>query len=189
MSWHYFPVAPSLDHALKAIMTHGDDSSSPIPLAKIASEAQEKLGEAAVFISIIIPIDYETEQAAYQAYEQVPNDLKHAIQIIACLADPALGRLPASKMRTEGEKRWGSHEADLKVVWRARLSFWTLEKNHATAPKRPNRGKKQAQNFTKDDLKQFTNAPLRPEKPQKSLDYGLFDFIPPDDPTIIIADE
>jgi hypothetical protein len=31
--------------------------------------------------------------------------------------------------------------------------------------------------------------PMAPKKKQKALDFGLFEFIPPDNPTIIIPDE
>ena len=51
--------------------------------------------------------------------------------------------------------------------------------------------RKKAKNgeLTPEEMLSLMHSPLTAPRPQKALDFGLFDFIPPDNPGIVIADE
>ncbi len=95
----------------------------------------------------------------------------------------------------DGE-RWPKMARPAEPVWQLSVSYWrmlgaTAGRNAAVAGDQARRLRKSSRGgeLTPEELQGLADTPLVPTRPQKQLDYGLFDFIPPDNPGIVIADE
>lgn len=94
-------------------------------------------------------------------------------------------------------RRWPEPGRPVKAAWQLSIGYWKIVDGE---PQRPSPGaakgqarhlrrKPEAKDLTPEDLLALSQNPLIAARPQKALDFGLFDFIPPDQPGIVIADE
>jgi hypothetical protein len=114
-------------------------------------------------------------------------------QLVARFSDKAQARLPPAKEIQKNGQRWAKHHKIAPKVWQLSISYWKIiteiHADDALAQARKLRKNGNSETLSRHDLKTMTEQKLVATKPQKALDYGLFDFIPPDDPGIVIADE
>jgi hypothetical protein len=94
---------------------------------------------------------------------------------------------------SDGE-RWPSAKAPLETVWQLSVSYWKILDGAPVARAEPGdvrtlRKRAKTGELSVEEMRSLMAAPLTAPRPQKALDFGLFDFVPPDDPGIVIADE
>jgi hypothetical protein len=104
------------------------------------------------------------------------------------------GVLVPVKPVLEGGSRWprpvdAPHRP--KVGWRLSLRFWRLGEAPAgpSEPARKLRKKRDAEALERQHLQALVEQPLTAYSPQKALDIGLFEIIPPEAPHILMPDE
>jgi hypothetical protein len=72
------------------------------------------------------------------------------------------------------------------------VSYWRIEQATATTPEAAARKLRRdvaAKDLDAAVLDALARQPLRPLRPQRALDIGLFEYRPPDAPGLIIPDE
>jgi hypothetical protein len=96
----------------------------------------------------------------------------------------------------EGQ-RWPAKRVPVASVWQLSLSYWKImtvaQAKAAGIPPigqaRHLRKKATGRDLTPEEIAALSQGPLTAVRPQKALDFGLFDFPLPENPAIIIADE
>ena len=157
-------------------------------------EAETLAGGRVAFVSEAIGPVYERREDAIAAYPGLAED---GVSTLTCrLKTPmARGSRTVSPVFRDGE-RWPKMAKPAEPVWQWSLSYWKVL--GAEAARNGSAGGGQARKLRKstrggeltpEEVQGLANTPLVPLRPQKQLDYGLFDFIPPDNPGIVIADE
>jgi hypothetical protein len=112
------------------------------------------------------------------------------------IRDPKRGRKPVQPVFTEGE-RWPRMQKASPSVWQLSLSYWKImtvaQAKAAGLPPagqaRHLRKRANGRDLTPEEIMALSLSPLTAARPQKALDFGLFDFPLPENPAIIIADE
>ncbi len=155
----------------------------------------EALAEGRVaFVSETIGSVYERREDALEAYGGVVEDA--ACALTCRLKNPLpRGSRAVSPVFRDGE-RWPKMARPAEPVWQLSVSYWKVLGPAAAKPGSATGGqarklRKSARGgeLTAEEVQGLADTPLVPLRPQKQLDYGLFDFIPPDNPGIVIADE
>lgn len=88
-------------------------------------------------------------------------------------------QLVHSEQKPKPDQRWPERPKQT-VFWMIEIVYWKIGKK--AEPSWEKLRQRQA-------LEVMMREPLAAKKKQKALDFGLFEFIPPDDPAIIIPDE
>lgn len=194
-----YPVAKDAHEAL-----------SLLKQGKAKRAAREKEAETAAdarvaFVTQSVGPLYEDEAEALNVYAGLVEDHRPGHIFLPPVEDrfckltcrmkdpPRRPSKSAQPVFAEGE-RWPKTSAPLETVWQLSVSYWKVLDRAASRPapagdakdlrKRAKRGQ-----LTPEEMLNLMNSPLTSPRPQKALDFGLFDFIPPDNPGIVIADE
>lgn len=200
MSLIAYPVAKDAHHALALI------KQGRITRAVREKEAETTAGKRVTFVTEATGPLYENEADALDAYAGLVEDNRPGHVCLPpsedrfckliCRIKDASRRRPKSTQPVFAEgQRWPAARAPLDCVWQVSISYWkTLDgpATRASARTGDTRGlRKKARGgvLTPEELLSLMDSPLTAPRPQKALDFGLFDFIPPDNPGIVIADE
>ncbi|MDI7775991.1 hypothetical protein [Asticcacaulis sp. EMRT-3] len=204
MSLPAFPIAHDAHEAL-ALLRQGSESR-----AMREREAEHLNGGRVVFVTQSLGPVYQSLDDALDAYAGLVEDERagkaftplpedRICRLLSRIPDAQRGRLrPVEPVFTAGE-RWPQREKPVAPVWQLSLGYWKIMAAEPARPKgegqvskdqaRHLRKKPAAKDLTPEELLALSQNPLMAARPQKSLDFGLFDFIPPDNPSIVIADE
>ncbi len=170
-------------------------------------DAEALVGGRVAFVSETVGPVYERREEALDAYAGLieddragrlftpaPEDL---VCVLACRLKAPLGRgsKALAPVFRDGE-RWPKMARPAEPVWQLSVSYWKMlgaaaGKAGAASNDQARKLRKSARGgeLTPEEVQGLADTPLVPMRPQKQLDYGLFDFIPPDNPDIVIADE
>lgn len=181
-----YPVAASAHDALARLRTNGARFMRE-------REAETAAGAHVAFVTESAGPIYELERDALEAFKGLEND--PACRLVCRLKPGAAKRkTPMAPAFKDGE-RWPKAKAPQTPVWQWSISYWkvmdTARPKPGTAPGQPARAlrKKGGEALTPEELQALTETPMTAARPQKALDFGLFDFPLPENPAIIIADE
>lgn len=177
------------------IARHGADILSPtaqgLKLCVREKEATEASGHPVKFVSEHIGPEFPSPEAA-EAFI-----LSH----YPFLSDVAYLKLQARfKPAPKGRGAKDPCAPNNTLYWQISVSYWKIlfHKALPKPQKAPLGQELQARALRKQELGQALSAeeihalidhPLSAYRPQKALDIGLFEYRPPDNPHIVIADE
>lgn len=189
-----YPVAASADAALNA----------PLGRAAREREAQGLAGAAVRFATEEAGPAFSSREAALDAFAgRIEDDRPGRLRPVA-EADRFMtlrqvvvrqgGRVPVlTTVRPSfaDGKRWPAPAGETPAtVWRAVVAYWKLVgEAPALDQARIARKSAAAAELPRDALKAMAGAPLRPVRPQRALDIGLFETPLPEAPGRLIADE
>lgn len=193
MALPLYPVALDANEALRLALSKG------VRVAR-QSEAVKVAGKGVRFVTEAVGPKFATQKAAEEAHAGLlePNQTRSAnaedrfYRLQTLIGSVTDQRLPPAKEKHKNGRRWEARQPQAAPVWQLFISYWKIETSEApldASQARTLRKKKADAAPDKQTLKRLTEQKLAPTLPQKALDYGLFDFIPPDDPSIVIADE
>ena len=172
------------------------------------SEAATLGAGRATFVTQTLGPVYERREDALDAYAGLVEDDRKG-HVFSPLPEDRVCRLlsrapqdiraqtaPLAPCFADG-RRWPEPARPARAAWQLSIGYWKIaEADAPRAAKEPARGqarhlrrKPEAKDLTPEDLLALSQNPLTAARPQKALDFGLFDFIPPDQPGIVIADE
>lgn len=190
-----YPIAASAEAALAA----------PLGRAARQSGAEALAGEAVSFVTEPVGPAFASREAAMDAYAGRLDDERPGrvcavqpedrfCQLRELAAEiPRRGRAAKPMQPTYRDgRRWPAPAPPLKTVWRLSISYWRVgaAAQPVLAPSdEPLLRKSKAAATDPALLRRLADQPLRAPKVQKALDIGLFEFIPPDAPHIIMPDE
>ena len=184
-----YPIATD-GHAALAALRAGS-----IRTAAREKEAETLAGEAVAFVSESIGPLYNSEADARQAYAGVLDDQRVCSLTCRIASPPPRHHKPTQPVFEEGI-RWPKAEGTRTTVWQVSVSYWkvlpaprTVTSGAPDGQARKLRKTARGYDLTPEQILALTETPLTAARPQKALDFGLFDFIPPDNPGIVIADE
>jgi hypothetical protein len=171
-----YPVAETPEQALHA----------PKGFAAREKEARDLAGGGVIHVMEPMGPAFETAAAALEAFPNL------AAQPWAALRPVLAGKPapPAKPVNADG-RRWPAPKGEAKTLWRFSLAYWRIE-GAARAPDDPARKLRrdpEAQGLDAQALRALAHQPLRPARPQRALDIGLFEVRPPDAPHIVMPDE
>jgi len=170
-------------------------------------DAEALAGGRVAFVSEAVGPIYDRREDALDAYAGLIEDDRTGrlfspapeslVCILTCRLKAPLTR--SSKAVTpvfRNGERWPKMARPAEPVWQLSVSYWKIlgasagKVSAATGDQaRKVRKSSRGGDLTAEELQGLADTPLVPTRPQKQLDYGLFDFIPPDNPGIVIADE
>jgi hypothetical protein len=187
-----YPVAASAQAAL----------SAPLGRAARASDAGAVAGGAVEFASELVGPGFATRDAALDAYAGRLDDEREGRRVSLDAGDRylALVELAAPKAKTPAAvqpvyadgRRWPKAAArPPATVWRLSVRYWRVvgERPLLEPSEAPVARERKLSELDAKALRDRLAEPLRSPKPQKALDIGLFEFVPPDAPHLIIPDE
>jgi hypothetical protein len=191
-----YPVAETPEAALHAARGH----------AARAREAERLAGGAVRFVTEAVGPAFATREAALDAYvglveDERPGRLPETRwrQLRPVSAPPGVKPTPQPPLKPVNRdgRRWPEPrrvggELSPPTLWRLSVSFWRIEQTVAEPPKaaaRTLRRDTAAKDLDSAVLDALARQPLRPLRPQRALDIGLFEYRPPDAPDLIIPDE
>jgi len=157
-------------------------------------DAETLAGAPVAFVSEAVGPVYERREDALDAYAGLVED---AACVLTCRLKKPLprGAKAMTPVFRDGE-RWPKMARPPEPVWQLSVSYWkalgamAAKTGTATGDQaRKLRKSARGGELTPEEVQGLADTPLVPTRPQKQLDYGLFDFIPPDNPGIVIADE
>jgi hypothetical protein len=193
-----YPVAETPEAALHAARGH----------AARAREAERLAGGAVRFVTEPVGPAFASREAALDAYAGRVEDERPGrsspppearwVQlrpVSAAPGDKPRPRPPVKPVYREG-RRWPSPPVEgdpaPPTLWRLSVSYWRIEQAAAMAPQAAARKLRRdvaAKDLDSAVLDALARQPLRPLRPQRALDIGLFEYRPPDAPDLIIPDE
>jgi hypothetical protein len=158
-------------------------------------DAEQAAGNRVDFVTQSIGPLYDSEDEARKVYASVLDDSR-----VCTLTCRRKSPLPAKRASVEpileNGVRWPKVLAPVESVWQLAISYWkpqsaarTVKGEAPNAQARRLRKTAKGQELTREQILALMDTPLTAARPQKALDFGLFDFIPPDNPGIVIADE
>ncbi len=187
MSQTAYPIAKDIQHALSQL------KAGAAMRAVRESEAAHVAGGRVAFVSEHAGPLYERREEALAALGGLAEDT--AVRLVARLKDAARRRAkPLEPVFRDGE-RWPKAARPLESVWQVSVSYWKVldeaRKTPAAPTGKPARAlrRKGGEALTPEEVLGLVDSPLVAARPQKALDFGLFDFPLPENPEIIIADE
>jgi len=170
-------------------------------------EAEALAGRRVAFVSEAVGPVYERREDALDAYAGLVEDDRSgrlfapapqdAVCTLTCRLKAPLprGSKAVAPVFRDGE-RWPKAVRPAEPVWQLSVSYWKVLDAGAAKTGKANgdqarklRKSPRGGELTPEEVQGLADTPLVPLRPQKQLDYGLFDFIPPDNPGIVIADE
>lgn len=187
MSAILYPVAVSAEQAL----------SRPLARATREREARERAGEAVAFVQELAGPAFASREAALAAYagrldeigasSPPPPEDRYCrlVEVVAPGANPPPERRPVLR---DGH-RWPAPMAAPATVWRISISYWRVGGPETATPPQARAVRKTGADLDAQALRAIARAPLRPIRPQKALDVGLFEVRPPEAPHILMPDE
>lgn len=182
-----YPVAATAEAALTA------------PLGRAAREREAEVvatGEVE-FVSEPVGPAFESYDAAWAAFrgriDTQPEDRFCTLREVLAAGAPGR-RAPPKPVRPiyKDGRRWPAPKTTLDTVWRLSISYWRIVDEARFAELEQARKARKAAGAEALDaktLRALAHQPLRPVRPQQPLDVGLFEFIPPDAPHIVMPDE
>jgi hypothetical protein len=194
-----YPVADTPEAALHAARGH----------AARAREAERLAGGAVRFVTEPVGPAFSSREAALDAYAGRIEDERpgrpspppearwtQLRPVSAAPGDKPRPRPPVKPVYREG-RRWPSPpsstaDAEPKTLWRLSVSYWRIEQAAVVPPEAAARKLRRdvaAKDLDGAVLDALARQPLRPLRPQRALDIGLFEYRPPDAPDLIIPDE
>jgi hypothetical protein len=194
-----YPVAETPEAALHAARGH----------AARAREAERMAGGAVRFVTEAVGPAFSTREAALDAYIGLVDDERPGRpspppesrwrQLRPVSVPPGVKPKPRQTLKPayRDGRRWPtppveSGEATAPTLWRLSVSYWRIEQAAAAPPEaaaRKLRRDATAKDLDAAVLDALARQPLRPLRPQRALDIGLFEYRPPDAPELIIPDE
>ena len=202
MSLPAYPIAKDA-HAALTQMREGKGLR-----AARQSEAEAPGGGRATFVTQTLGPVYERREDALDAYAGLVEDDRKG-HVFSPLPEDRVCRLlsrapqdiraqtaPLAPCFADG-RRWPEPARPVRAAWQLSIGYWKIaEADRPRAATGPAKGqarhlrrKPEAKDLTPEDLLALSQNPLTAARPQKALDFVLFDFIPPDQPGIVIADE
>lgn len=190
MTLPLYPVASDGHAALEALR-----SGDTVRAAR-EREAEVVAGGTVAFVTQSLGPLFDTEAEARKAYAGILDDSRVCTLTCRIAAPPPRKHKPTTPVFQDGV-RWPTAVAKTPAIWQLSISYWKRlppprQTSADLAPggqARTLRRSRKAYELTPEQILALTETPLQPARPQKALDFGLFDFIPPDDPGIVIADE
>jgi hypothetical protein len=202
MSLIAYPIAANAHDALTRL------KAGEPPRAVREKEAELAARARVAFVTETVGPVYETREDALEAYAGwVEDDRKGCLfmpdaadrycLLICRIRDPKRGKpKPMQPVFAEGE-RWPKKHEPSASVWQLSLSYWKVmtvaQAKAAGIPPigqaRHLRKRANGRDLTPEEIMALSQGPLMAARPQKALDFGLFDFPLPENPAIIIADE
>ena len=193
------------------------DASAALGLlrqGKAPRASREKEAEAAVARRVVFTTEgtgpvFETREDGLKAYAGLVEDdrpghiflpaAEDQFCALTCRIKPAGGRKakPMQPVFKDGQ-RWPAARKPPATVWQLSLSYWKIVPAQAAAKPAPIlstdqarhlRKKARGESLTPEEVLELAHSPLTAARPQKALDFGLFDYPLPENPGIIIADE
>lgn len=171
-------------------------ASGTLPVAERERDACERSAKDVTFVRETLDPAFPSEAAAQAHYAQL---LSEPFASLICTFERT--RLPgrAEATRRNGQ-RWSGTPHAPPAQWKLSLSYWKIGLKRAASAKpasgpsipvqaRAVRKKALDVPLSAEEVQALAHAPLMAYRPQKALDIGLFEFVPPDNPGIIIADE
>jgi len=184
-----YPIAAD-GHAALAQLRQDDDKR-----ASREREAETLAGHRVAFVTQSIGPLYASEDEARKAYAGVLDETR--VCTLTCrLKSAATSKRAQVQPLLENGARWPKAQVARESQWQLSISYWKALPATRIVP--GNAPKGQARKLRKDmksyeltpeQVVALTETPMTAARPQKALDFGLFDFIPPDNPGIVIADE
>lgn len=183
-----YPIANDAHDALARM------KAGTAAIATREKEAETLSGARVAFVTQSIGPLYETQDEALKVYGGV---LGEGCRLTARIKEQARRKTKSMTPEFRDGERWPKRTAPVATVWQLSVSYWKIiTDSHAattseklTDQARHLRKTVKGQTLTPEELLALSQSPLVAAKPQKALDFGLFDFIPPDNPGIVIADE
>jgi hypothetical protein len=194
-----YPVAKDAHEALHLL------KQGKAKRAAREKEAETAAGARVAFVTQSVGPLYEDEAEALSIYAGLVEDHRPGhiflppVEDRFCKLTCRMKEAPRRRSKSsepvfsDGE-RWPRATAPLETVWQLSVSYWkvldgvpvrpTAAGNIKDLRKRAKKGQ-----LTPEEMLSLMDSPLTAPRPQKALDFGLFDFIPPDNPGIVIADE
>jgi hypothetical protein len=164
-------------------------------------EAQGLAESRVGFVTETLEAGFPTHEAAEAYYAQAcPGLLEQPFAQLQCRIQAAPKKKASSTPPDfEPGKRWPKPANTQQSQWQVSVSYWKTLSGAIESPPpvqvnpavqaRAMRKRSLGQALTAAEVKALTYTPLNPYLPQKSLDIGLFEVHPPENPNIIIADE
>ncbi|MEI9902750.1 MAG: hypothetical protein WDN06_01270 [Asticcacaulis sp.] len=187
MSQPAYPIAKNIQHALSQL------KAGAAVRAVRESEAAHLAGGRVAFVSENAGPVYERHEDAMAALGGLTED--SAVRLVARLKEVSRRHAkPLEPVFRDGE-RWPKAAKPLESVWQLSVSYWKVldaaRKTPAAPMGKPARAlrRKGGETLTPEEVLGLVDSPLVAARPQKALDFGLFDFPLPENPEIIIADE
>lgn len=167
-----------------------------MPCAERERSARDLCGKDVTFVRETLDPGFPDEAAARAHYERL---LSAPFASLICMFERTRAPSRAEARRLNGQ-RWDMANAATPVQWKLSLGYWKIGAKRPAPPPattgpsiplqaRAARKKALDVPLTAEEVQALAHAPLMAYRPQKALDVGLFEFIPPDNPGIIIADE
>jgi len=181
-----FPIAKNAAEALSAL------KAGTTARAMREREAEAMAGARVAFVSESTGPVYERREDAVSAVGSVVDD--PACTLVARMKTPAkTAKTPLQPVFRDG-RRWPEVKAPSAAVWQMSVSYWKVldeARRPAAVSGKPARAlrRKGGETLSPEEVLGLADSPLLPLRPQKALDFGLFDFPLPENPAIIIADE
>lgn len=190
MSLPLYPIATDGHAALEALR-NGDARR-----AAREREAESLAGGTVAFVTQSLGPLFDNEAEARKVYASVLDESKVCVLTCRIAVPPPRKHSPTKPVFEDGV-RWPKAEKTPHAIWQLSISYWKRQPppRQAGADAAPGqqartlRKSRKAYDLTPEQILALTQTPLQPARPQKALDFGLFDFIPPDNPGIVIADE
>ncbi|UDF03614.1 hypothetical protein [Asticcacaulis sp. AND118] len=184
-----YPVA---HNALDIVLNWGEGVMSSAERERAAKDA---CGKDVTFVRETLDPGFPSEEAARAQYE---NLLTEPFATLICTFERTQKPRRVETQMQDG-RRWPKAEAAPAAQWKLCLSYWKIGAVRS-APKpstgitphlqaRAVRKKELDVPLTPEEVQALAHAPLMAYRPQKALDMGLFEFVLPENPDIIIADE
>jgi len=170
-------------------------ASGAMPFSERERDARQSCGKDVTFVRETLDPAFPSEEAAQAHYARL---LGEPFASLVCTFERT--RLPARSEATRRDgRRWAVAGAAPPAQWKLSLGYWKIGTARPTAkpgaeppiPVQARAVRKKALDvpLTSEEVQALAHAPLMAYRPQKALDIGLFEFVPPDNPGIIIADE
>ena len=202
MSLITYPIAADAHDALTRLRAGEGLRAAREKEAELAAKAR------VVFVTQAVGPVYETREEGLEAYAGLVEDDRrgHSFTpadsdrfcLLTCrIRDRKPGKSkPVQPVFAEGH-RWPKKREPVASVWQLSLSYWKImtvaQAKAAGMPPigqaRHIRKKATGRDLTPEEIAALSQGPLLAARPQKALDFGLFDFPLPENPAIIIADE
>jgi hypothetical protein len=202
MSLIAYPIASDAHDALTRLKAGESLRAIREKEAEVAAKAR------VAFVTQTVGPVYETRDEALNAYAGLveddrkgrtfmPADSDRFCLLTCRIRDPKRGKSkPMQPVFAEGQ-RWPARREPVASVWQLSLSYWKImtvaQAKAAGIPPigqaRHLRKKATGRDLTPEEIAALSQGPLAAARPQKALDFGLFDFPLPENPAIIIADE
>ena len=197
-----YPIASDAHDALTRLKTGEGLRAVREKEAELAAKAR------VAFVTQTVGPVYELRDEAIDAYAGLVEDDRKGrtfmpadsdrFCVLTCrIRDPKRGKSkPMQPVFAEGQ-RWPARREPVASVWQLSLSYWKImtvaQAKAAGLPPvgqaRHLRKKATGRDLTPEEIAALSQGPLMAARPQKALDFGLFDFPLPENPAIIIADE